>query len=165
MGKKSFPVINFMGTTDLGELYRLLRQFYADNEFDVFDEKKYKHKIKSSGHELEVKFTGFKEISNYIKLTVDVELKVFGSKNVSMKDVNGHDVVRDNADLYVKVSYNFENDYDEFFKKGTWVDILKKFYEKNVGAKDLKEYTKTYEDILKDYIKAIKKFLNLESEL
>jgi len=162
MAKKtvSFPVmfIKHKGYFDFDKLLKDIKSWFDDNDYDFFAPK-HKHKP----DEEEVKFTGERKITGYIKFILTVAMRIWEFKEVEVIK-EGRKVKTNYGRVALEFTPAYVLDYEERVKAGGILQELQKFYHKYVIKRKIEDY---WEDELmrqaSGLISVIKKDLKYEA--
>lgn len=121
--------IKWSGPIDLGDFYTQLKlwfyhQGYGD-EFKNFKEVKYVQRIKPLGKEIDLKWVGEKNVSDYFSYAIAMTMLVNGMKDVEVSK-NGKKVKMSSLNIEIKLFADLIKN-----RKGKWKknSLIKKIYE------------------------------------
>jgi hypothetical protein len=126
-------IIHYKGVFDLQGLYRMMRKWFSDKEFDFYETL---HKAKAP--ELELLWKGERKVSGYIKHFVKLEFHFWGLHDIEVV-IDGEKKKMNEARFTIKFEGEVETDYE-----GSWEEErsklrkkLKHFYTNFVIKKEL----------------------------
>ncbi|MBD3361238.1 hypothetical protein GF358_00430 [Candidatus Woesearchaeota archaeon] len=156
----SFPVIyiKHKGNFDFNKLMKDIKSWYDENDYD-FHVPKHKHK----SDEEEVKISGERKITGYIKFYINVEFRIFDFKTVEViKD--GEKIKTNYGRIALEVIPGYDLDYEKRFGTTPVLKAIREFYHKYIIKRKLEDY---WEDELflqaSGLIQTIKKSLEYEA--
>lgn len=122
----SVAKIRFRGVYDWEGLIRLIRGWFEAREYEFF-ERRYKHKSKAEGAELEINFEAQRDINDYAREVIKIYFHIWNAEEV--------EVVRDDkkkkmweARMLIDFSAYVELDYDEHWEHSRFLRHLRTFY-------------------------------------
>jgi len=155
-------IIEYEGPFDMDELYQGAFSYLEKLEYKV-DEDQYKNKT----NELEIAWTGKRNIDPYIRFVINVSFHFWGIKPVEVT-IEGKKERKTYARVKIVINGDLITGYEDSLKSGDWsntpfVRKLKEFFNKRILNKDLiiLEDKLFYETV--DVQTHIKKILGLES--
>lgn len=138
----SFPLpplrIKYKGLYDMDGLYLLIVQWIKARRME-FHETAYKHKVPSPmGAEQEISFTGEREVNEYVKFSLDVDMHLWDMTEVEVEK-DGVKKKLTNARIEIVLSGNIELDYEEMWKQSNFFMKLRDWFytyilDKEIGA-------------------------------
>jgi hypothetical protein len=141
--------IKWKGPFDMTELYKTIKYWldfngYGD-EKKSFREEKYVERIKGEAKQVEIKWSGEKEISKYFSYVIEITYFIIGLKKTKITK-DGKEYETDKADLELRLSASIITDKKNKFKDK---ELLKKFYDKfiikdRIEGKKIELYQKIY---------------------
>src|SRR3989344_8500881 len=103
--------IRYRGLFDFEGLFRLMRGWFEAREYEFF-EKRYKHKSKPEGAELEINFEAYRDINEYARNYIRLYFHLWEAEEVEVvKD--GKKKKMWNARMYVEFPGFVELDYED----------------------------------------------------
>lgn len=148
--------IKWSGVFDVGEFYIRLKQWFAQegygDELKNFKEIKFVQRVKQAGKEIEIKWIGEKNVSDYFAYAVTITIAASQLKDVEIQR-NGKKLKMNSGSLDIRLFADFITNAKGKWKKGSF---MKKLYERFVvkermDSYKLDLYQKVYD--LQDYIK------------
>ena len=166
-----YPIrIRFSGQYDYDGLLELCRAFFARHRFDT-QETKFKYKTGGSGSEVEFNMDGQREVTHYLKVTMNLWGKIFDMKRKPVV-VDGNKRMLTNGRLDLKISGTFVLDYaDKFGKTSKSMKKLEKWMQDQLDNDpeglqfyEMKQNGKKYmQKTLMAFADEIKSFLAMET--
>jgi hypothetical protein len=155
-------LIEYEGPFDMGELYQGAFSYLEKLNYKV-DEDQYKNKT----NELEIAWTGKRNVDPYVRFVISVSFHFWGIKPVEVT-IDGKKEKKTYARFKIEISGEIITGYEDSLKSGDWknslfVRKLRDFFNKRILNKDLiiLEDQLFYETV--DVQTHIKKILNMES--
>ena len=127
-------ILKYNGRFDLDRLYRKMAAWSMENGF-YFEEKSYKHKVPSpAGAEDEIKWSGWRKITDYFKYHIFVDIYLFDLKDVEVVQ-NGEKKKLVKARMQIIFRLKLEDDFSGRFTGSQFNEWLRKVYDKYVIKK------------------------------
>lgn len=130
--------IKYVGVMDFASFLKAMHHWYIDHEYE-FHETVYKHKVPTpAGAEQEIKWTGWRKITPYVRYWVDVFIHTWDMQTVDIvKD--GKKVKGVKCRLLVEFSGKVELDWSERFGGSVFLQNLQDWYHKYILKKDIED--------------------------
>jgi hypothetical protein len=125
------------GVFDLDAVYGAIRKWYAENNFVPFEDA-YKAKTKEGGFEFTNDWRAVRNITNYIRYWVNVEIKGWKVTDVEVA-VKGKKVKRKKARIRLRVYSELETDWEERWSSSPILEKFRVFYEKYILKKKIED--------------------------
>lgn len=123
--KKSRVKITYRGVYDHGKVYRDTVNWFKSN-FYFFQEKTHIEVVKATGREHIINFIGVRDVDDYVRYTIEVEIWTLRQKTIDKKLVNGEIQIR----IYGMMELDYKNKFAG--KLGT---VIRTFYHKYIIKK------------------------------
>ena len=107
-------MIRYRGIYDFDGLMTMMRKFFAEYEFEEIQEPKYKFKASGAGSEAEFRIKAYRLVSQYIKITLQVDGHGWDIKRQPM-EIDGKKKVMTGGKIELIVNGTFEFDYAGMF--------------------------------------------------
>lgn len=159
----SITKIRYRGLFDWEGLIRLIRAWFEEREYEFF-ERRYKHKAKPLGAELEINFEAYRDINEYARNFIKIYFHIWDAEEV--------EVVKDgkkrklwNARMLIDFSGFVELDYDDHWEHSPFMRILRDFYHRFVIKHEIDDvWTDKLWYKVNELQQECKRFLGMQSE-
>lgn len=154
--------IKWSGTFDVGDFYNKLKLWLFHEGFGDenknFKEVKYVQRIKPYGREIDLKWVGEKNVSDYFSYSITITMLIFALKDVEVP-YNGRKVKMNSASIDIRLFADFIKN-----RKGKWKknSLMKKIYEKFIVKDRLDAYKINLYHQIYGFHDYIKEYLNLQ---
>jgi len=129
---KSFGVvIEKKGLFNFNKLYSLIKKWYTSYKYN-WNEKEFSCKVKSGKNEFTIEYSGFREVTPYIKFNVNILIEIKKVKELKIKTNKN---LRGHIKAYFKAYY--EKDYKNKWK---FFPFLRKIYEEYFIKQEILKY-------------------------
>ena len=134
-----------------------------ETELEIFSEDKYKEKLKGDAKDIEIKWTGEREVTDYFKFRVEVKFDITGLREVEVTK-NGKKVKINQGRVKVEVKGILVRDYKGKFETGAFQKFMRSIYEKWIIPSRIEQFeTKLAEDC-NEFLNQAKAYLDLEGK-
>ena len=165
-------IIRYRGLFDYDGLMALLRKFFAEYRFEKVNEPKFKFKVGGTGAEAEFRIKGFRIVSEYIKITLQIDGHVWGIKR-TLKEFHGEKKLVTSGKIQLQLSAKIGLDYNKLFdsskKKGAEKKLIEWMHQRLDDPYMGMQFGENYVNglaftrgILNDLSTRIKKHLRME---
>jgi len=133
-------LIRHRGFFNYEALLKAINEWFVYEDI-LFDIGSYKYKIPSPmGIDKDVKFKGEKKLSEYVKMGIEVHIKVFGMRDVELIQ-DGKKLVVQEGQLRIMISPKIDFDWQGRYKnRGEFVKWLGDFMEKKILKYKIGDY-------------------------
>ena len=122
---KSRIKLTYRGVFDHGKVYRDMVNWFKEHHY-FFSEKIHVEMVKATGKEHVLNFSGTREVDDYVKYSIDVEIWTLRERNIDKKLVNG--------EIQIRIKGAMELDYKNKFS-GKLGPVIRSFYHKYIIKK------------------------------
>lgn len=144
------------GVVDIRGMVSVIKDFFESNDFD-WNEVRNVTKEKDKGYEVDIAFKGEKDIEDYFRREVEVEMLITRVKKVKVQDMN-----LDQANVEIIVRGFLISDYQNLYNS-QFRSFVKTMIDKYVLTKDKKaQIGKTYTEV-QELFNSIKNALGMQS--
>jgi len=159
----SVTKIRYRGLYDFEGLFRLMRAWFEAREYDFY-EKRYKHKSKPAGAELEINFEAHREINEYARNVIKVYFHIWDAEEVEVvKD--GRKRKMWDARMLIDFSGLVELDYDSHWDHSPFTRTMRSFYHRFVIRHEIDDvWTDKLWYKINELQQECKRFLGMQSE-
>ena len=156
--------IMFDGIFDWDEVYEFIVGWFKHRRY-FFEEKDYKYKIPSpAGPEEEFKWNGWRNITDYYRYSVDLQMKTYGIKKIEIVD-KGKKRTMYKGKFILEFRGTVITDYQGRFTGSAFLESLKQFLDRFIFNRQMENIwsDRLYYVILKFHAR-IKEYLDMESK-
>jgi len=133
--------IRYKGIFDYDGMYKMMRAWFSDREYD-FWEKRYKHKRRSEGSELEINWEAWRDVTELLRNWIYVYFHLWDYEEVEViKDGKKKKMVK--ARMLIEFSWIIEVDYEDKWHDSKLKRALLKFLMKLKGGTAPAEWRKS----------------------
>ena len=118
--------LRYKGIFDIDGLFKLMRAWFDEREYDFFEDR-YKHKNQTLGYEIEIDYSGTREINEFVQNKISVYIHIW--------DYNELEVIQDGKKKIVgqgRMLINFKAalicDYEDRWQSSKFKRSLRDFY-------------------------------------
>ena len=155
--------IRYRGVYDWEGLFRLMRGWFEAREYEFY-ERRYKHKSKHEGAELEINFEAWRDINEYARNVIKIYFHIWNAEEVEVvKD--GKKKKMWDARMLIEFSGLVELDYDNHWEHSFFLRHLRNFYHEFVIKQEIDNiWTDKLWYKINDLQQECKRFLGMQSE-
>src|SRR3989344_7840983 len=129
--------LKYKGIFDYAGMYSMMRSWFKDREYD-FWEKRYKHKAKPGGAEIEINWEAWRDITPLFRNWIYVYFHIWDYQDVEViKDGQKKRMAK--ARMLIRYSWRIEIDYEDRWEDSKLKRMLLKFLIDYVYRKELSE--------------------------
>lgn len=153
--------IKYVGIVKFKDFYQFCYDWLTEElGMDIIEEK-YTEKIKGEGKDLEIKWVGKKELTDYFRFDLKVTFKIYGMKKVEITEGNTK-IETDKGDIRIKAEAIIVRDYKGKFEASGFNKFLRAIYEKWVIPSRIEEFKSKIIEDSDDFLSQAKSYLDLE---
>ena len=166
MGEKdklSSTKIKYGGIFDFAAFYKFCWDWLRDEVGLNMSEEKYKEKLSGDSKKLEIKWVGFRDMTDYFRFEMEITFNIVGLTNVEIMH-EGKKIKTNKGEIEVGVKGTLVRDYKSKFEKTAFQKFLRAIYEKTVIHARIEQFE---EKIIKDcdeFLAQGKAYLDLEGK-
>src|SRR3989344_1083216 len=149
------------GPVDFKELYRFCYDWLREEANLVVVEEKYVEKLEPDSKNLDIKWSGFRKITDYFKYEIKVEWHIIGLKNIEIEK-NGKKAKINTGSIEIKVKGVLIRDYEAKFEQSAGKKFARAIYEKWVIPARVEEYESKLIAECDEFLDQAKAYLALE---
>ncbi len=155
--------IRYRGLFDFEGLFRLMRGWFDAREYEFF-ERRYKHKSRSTGAELEINFEAHRDINEYARNVIKIFFHIWDAHEVEVvKD--GKKKKMWEGRMLIEFSGLVELDYDSHWEHSPFLRHLRNFYHNFVIKGEIDQiWTDKLWYKINDLQQNCKRFLGMHTE-
>jgi len=155
--------VKYNGFFSFEDFYNFCYNWLTEETGLIIMEDKYSEKLTGDSKELEIKWTGFREFTDYFKFDVEIIFKVRGLTKVEINQ-NGAKVQTNKGNVQVKIKGILVRDYKGKFETTGFQKFLRSIYEKWVISSRIEEYEGKVASSSDEFLSQIKAYLDLEGK-
>jgi len=155
--------IKYTGIFDFKEFYNFCYSWLADEKGLLMSEKKYTEKLVGDSKRIEVEWRGFKDITDYFRFEIKVEIIASGLKKVEINQ-NGVKIQTNSGIIEVKLRGVLSRDYKGKFETSAFNKFLRSIYEKWVIPSRIEEFQGKVAGDSDEFLSQAKAYLDLEGK-
>jgi len=145
------------------EFYRFCYDWLIDETGVKVIEDKYVEKLKGDSKDIDIAWTGVKEITDYFKYEIKVTFRILGLKKVQITQ-NNVKVDTNEGSVEIKVKGNLIRDYKGKFEKTYIRKFLRSIYEKWIIPAQIEQYEANLIGKCDEFLEQAKAYLALEGK-
>ncbi len=153
--------VSYKGVVNFSDFYNFCYLWLRDETGLLLAEDKYSEKLSGDAKNIEIEWTGTRELTDYFKFEAKVTFRVIGLTNVEVtqdgRKVKTNQVVA--LDLYIKG--NLMRDYKGKFEKNAMQKFMRSIYEKGVIAARVDQYQEKIISDCDEFLAQAKAYLDL----
>jgi len=155
--------IKYTGIFNFPEFYNFCYFWLTDEKGLIMSEKKYTEKLIGDSKRVEIEWHGFKNITDYFRYKIKVELIVSGLKKVEINQ-NGVKIQTNSGKIEIKVKGILSRDYKGKFETSAFNKFLRSIYEKWVIPSRVEEFEGKVMEDSDEFLSQSKAYLDLEGK-
>jgi len=155
--------MKYVGIFSFKDYYQFCYDWLTDEVELAIIEKKYKEKLIGDAKDIEVKWEGEKEFTDYFKFLMKVTFRIYGLKDVEITRGSVKEKMN-KGEVKVKVEGILWRDYDGKFERTYWRKFLRGLYEKWVILSRIKQFEDKIVEKSDEFLQQAKAFLDLEGK-
>ena len=149
--KKSWIKLTYNGVYNFDILYRDIINTFKKNGY-FFNEKGHTEMVKPAGKDHIILFEASREVDNYARYLIKIEIWGMGMKDVSIKEEWGRKIKTVKGEIQIRIKGSMDIDFKgRFDKYGKLGKVMRNFYNKYIiskriwGKYTVEVYTETNE--------------------
>jgi len=161
-----FPVVStlrYRGIFDIDGLFKLIRGWFDEREYDFFEDR-YKHKNQALGYEIEMDYTGTREINEFVQNKITVYIHIWDYNEVEVVQ-DGKKKIMGRGRMLINFKAALILDYDDRWQNTRFQRALREFYITYVIRHEISDIwgDKLFYNCNK-LQQSVKRFLGMQSE-
>ncbi|VVB83798.1 Uncharacterised protein [uncultured archaeon] len=145
------------------KFYQFCYGWLTDETGLFLSEKKYKEKLSGDSKNIEVEWSGIKELTDYFKFEMEVNFKVIGLTSTEITN-DGKKTKTNKGSIEITVKGNLIRDYKGKFEKTAFQKFLRGVYEKSVIASRIEQMQGKIISECDEFLAQAKAYLDLEGK-
>jgi len=155
--------ITYTGVFSFKDFYQFCYDWLTEETGLKITEDKYGEKISGNAKNIEVKWTGKREVTDYFRFDAKIKFLIKGLVDVEATQ-NGVKVKTNQGYVELKAEGLLVRDYKGKFEKSAFGKFLRSIYEKWVIPARIEEYEDKITDDLQEFMEEAKAYLALEAK-
>jgi len=156
--------IKYNGIVSFADFYKFCYDWLkGEAGFDPLNEEKYSEKLIGDAKNIDIEWTGSREISDYFNFDIKVVFKIIGLTNIEISD-NGQKVKTNKGSVEVSTKGTLVRDPKGKFEKSPFLKFLRARYEKAVIPERMDEYKEKIVTDCDEFLSQAKSYLDLEGK-
>jgi hypothetical protein len=156
--------VKYTGVFPFSSFYKFCYDWLMEEtNLNMLAEEKYKEKLKGNTKEIDIKWKGYKKMTDYFKYDIKVKFEIKELKNVEVMQ-NGIKVSTNQGQCKVSVSGILVRDYQGKFEKSAFQKFLRAIYEKWVIPAVIDKFEDKVTDDCDEFLNQIKAYFDLEGK-
>jgi hypothetical protein len=155
--------IKYGGVVNFSEFYKFCYDWLKDQTGLTLAEEKYSEKLSGDSKNIDIEWTGTREMTDYFKFEAKVVFMIIGLTSIEITQ-DGKKVKTNKGSVEVSIKGTLLKDYKGKFEKTAFQKFLRGIYEKMVIPSRVDEYqTKVVTDC-DEFLSQAKAYLDLEGK-
>jgi hypothetical protein len=155
--------IKYSGVVNFSEFYKFCYDWLKDQTGLTLAEDKYAEKLSGESKNIDVDWTGTREMTDYFKFEAKVSFKVIGLTSIEVTQ-DGKKIKTNKGSVEVSIKGTLLKDYEGKFEKSAFQKFLRGVYEKMVIPARVDEYQGKVIGDCDEFLSQAKAYLDLEGK-
>ena len=151
--------IKYDGIFLFSDFYKFCHDWLKDETGLDISEDKYTEKLKGDSKELDIEWTGKREVTDYFKFEVGIKFKILNLKKVEIKQNNTN-----KGSVEIKTKGTLVRDYKGKFEGNFFQKFVRSIYEKWVITSRIREFEEKLIGDCDEFLAQAKAYLDLEGK-
>ena len=163
MGEKDTLIkekLKYSGLGNLKDIYSFAHDWMRDENINVTEDL-YTEKVRGDSKEIEIKWTGTRDLDDYFKMHVELKWRILDMTDVEVQINGKKKKMNQFRELSIEIKGLLEEDHQGKWGKSGFQKMLKETYTKHL----IKERKGKREDLVKDTCKDLKEEIKAFLEL
>jgi len=152
--------IKYNGIVNFADFYKFCYEWLRDEAGLGLSEDKYAEKISGDSKNIDVEWTGMRNMTDYFRFEAKVTFRVIGLTNVEVT-IGGSKIKTNRGSIEVGIKGNLVRDYSGKFEKSGFQKFLRGMYEKSVIPARVEEYQGKIIGDCDEFLSQAKAYLDL----
>ena len=152
--------IKYSGIVNFSDFYKFCYEWLRDETGLLISEDKYTEKIIGDGKNMEIEWTGTRDVTDYFRFEVKASFRITGLTNVEVTQ-EGKKIKINKGIIELTVKGNLVRDYKGKFEKNAMQKFMRAMYEKSVIASRVEEFQEKIISDCDDFLSQAKAYLDL----
>lgn len=155
--------IKYDGIFPFADFYKFSYEWLTDQTDLTVKEDQYTEKIKGDAKDVEIKWTGFKKVTDYFKYQIKVSFRILNLKKVEVQQA-GTKVSTNKGSVEVKVAGTLIKDYQGKFEETAFKKFLRSIYQKWIIPSRIDQFEDKLAGDCDQFLSQVKAYLDLEGK-
>lgn len=156
--------IQSTGFFSFSDFYKFCYDWLTEEtELETFSEDKYKERLTGDAKDIEIKWTGAREVTDYFKFEVEVVLDIKKLREVEITQ-NGKKVKTNQGRVKMSVKGILIRDYKGKFERSALQKFMRGIYEKWVIPSRIEQFEAKLAEDCNEFLNQAKAYLDLEGK-
>ena len=155
--------IKYAGIFSFSDFYRFCYDWLTEETGLVISEEKYAEKLEGDAKNIDVKWTGFRKITDYFKFETEVTFKTIAMTKVELTQ-DGAKINTNKGGIEVSIKGILVRDYEGKFETTAFKKFLRSIYEKWVITSRIEEMEDKIINDCDEFLSQAKAYLDLEGK-
>ncbi|MCL5018653.1 MAG: hypothetical protein M1416_02730 [Candidatus Pacearchaeota archaeon] len=155
--------IKYGGVVNFGAFYKFCYDWLKDETGLTLSEDKYGEKLSGDSKNIDVDWTGTRELTDYFKFEAKVSFKVIGLTSIEITQ-DGKKIKTNKGSIEVGIKGTLLKDYKGKFEKTAFQKFLRGVYEKLVIPSRVDEFQGKVIGDCEEFLSQAKAYLDLEGK-
>lgn len=152
--------IKYGGIFNFGEFYKFCYGWLRDETGLLLSEDKYEEKISGDSKNIEIEWTGTREMTDYFKFEAKISFRILGLTNVEVTQ-DGRKIKTNKGSVEVTIKGNLIRDYKGKFEKTAFQKFMRGIYEKSTIASRIEQFQEKIISDCDEFLAQAKAYLDL----
>lgn len=155
--------IKYTGIFSFSDFYQFCYKWLTEETGLFISEDKYKEKLSGDFKNIEVKWTGFRDLTDYFRFGAEITFIILGLKNVEITQ-EGKKIKTNKGVIEIKIKGTLVKDYKGKFEKNAIQKFLRAIYEKMVIPSRVEQFEGKIIEDCDEFLSQAKAYLDLEGK-
>lgn len=152
--------VKYNGVVNFADFYKFCYEWLRDETGLLLSEDKYTEKISGDAKNIDIEWTGYRNLTDYFRFEMKVVFKILGLTNVEITE-GANKIKTNKGSVEVGVKGNLVRDYDGKFEKNAFQKFLRGIYEKFVIAARVEQFQEKIINDSDEFLAQAKAYLDL----
>jgi len=152
--------IKYNGVVNFADFYKFCYEWLRDETGLLLSEDKYAEKIIGDSKNIDVEWTGYRNLTDYFRFEAKVVFRVIGLTNVEITE-GAKKTKTNKGSVEVGIKGNLVRDYDGKFEKSAFQKFSRGIYEKFVIAARVEQFQEKIISDCDEFLAQAKAYLDL----
>lgn len=155
--------VKYTGIFSFKDYYKFCWEWLVEEIGFIMQEDKYKEKIIGNEKELEIEWTGYKELTDYFKFDIKIKFRILGLSNVELNQ-NGVKIKTNKGEVKISVKGTLVRDYKGKFEIKPMYKFMRAVYEKYIITQRVEQFEDYVASKCDEFLGQAKAYLDLEGK-
>lgn len=156
--------IKYDGIFSFKDFYKFCYDWLSEETGLFLSEKKYKEKLSGDSKNIEIEWSGFREVSDYFKFEIEVKFNIIGLSNVEATNLDGKKIKTNKGSVELSIKGNLIKDPKGKFEKNGFLKFLRGVYEKMIISSRVEQMEGKLIEDCDEFLAQGKAYLDLEGK-